>query len=504
MRDMRLPLSATWRIDSPPPAIMPMKRPMHALELDRRLLARLDVGEKDGRGDQGQDEESRPGDVTLHAEPPETEVTYSNGGNGVVRQWGTEAMGQCCPRLPNRQAAASESKRTSRQPALPHCRIASSPHYCDHACGGRLVQERRVVNDKLGHGRAVQHGGGRAGTWCSCQGSSGAVEDGKLCGTDIQSKHAACSIGCARCSSGRVLARPGRVGARLPAARDRLRRDERRLSPVLCRGRTGQDDRGHHALRRRRARRNVDRSPLRSARPRGAASGRLDEVAPALFLHRPDRLASSSSPVSSAGAAPTTRRPRHRAVQTRTVLDNAGVLLKTAGLSYEHVVAARVFITDDSLFEAMNEEYAQYFTTSPPARATAVTGLIAASPRWRLPSSPRPPREQVLGAAVSPSLPLSSAVRAGQPRASVRCARQHRRERQRRRRADARDRSSPHPPNARRGRPVVPAHRGQHDLPARPRAPEKRGRDPPRSVPFGSAVADRGRRQLVARTGSSK
>jgi enamine deaminase RidA (YjgF/YER057c/UK114 family) len=34
--------------------------------------------------------------------------------------------------------------------------------------------------------------------------------------------------------------------------------------------------------------------------------------------------------------------------QTRTVLDNAGVLPKTAGLSHEHAVAARVFITDDS------------------------------------------------------------------------------------------------------------------------------------------------------------
>ena len=38
------------------------------------------------------------------------------------------------------------------------------------------------------------------------------------------------------------------------------------------------------------------------------------------------------------------------------------MLLRTAGLSYANVVAARVFLTDDSFFEAMNDEYGRYFS----------------------------------------------------------------------------------------------------------------------------------------------
>ena len=63
-------------------------------------------------------------------------------------------------------------------------------------------------------------------------------------------------------------------------------------------------------------------------------------------------------------------------MQTSTVLDNAGILLKTAGLTYADVVSARVFLVDDTYFEAMNDEYRRYFTTEPPARATAITGLM--------------------------------------------------------------------------------------------------------------------------------
>jgi 2-iminobutanoate/2-iminopropanoate deaminase len=46
--------------------------------------------------------------------------------------------------------------------------------------------------------------------------------------------------------------------------------------------------------------------------------------------------------------------------QTKTILDNAGVLLRAAGLTYSDVVAARVFLTDDSLFEEMNNQYRTY------------------------------------------------------------------------------------------------------------------------------------------------
>jgi 2-iminobutanoate/2-iminopropanoate deaminase len=99
--------------------------------------------------------------------------------------------------------------------------------------------------------------------------------------------------------------------------------------------------------------------------------------------------------------------------QTSTILDNAGTLLRTAGLTFADVVSARVFLTDDSIFEAMNDEYRKYFTTNPPARATGVTGLMGndALVEITLIASIEP--KQVIGPPVSPSLPLSSAVRAG-------------------------------------------------------------------------------------------
>ena len=99
--------------------------------------------------------------------------------------------------------------------------------------------------------------------------------------------------------------------------------------------------------------------------------------------------------------------------QTKQVLDNAGVLLKTAGLSYEDVVAARVFLTDESLFDDMNNTYRTYFLTDPPARATAIAPLMGSENTVEITLIASTTGKQVLGPAVSPSLPLSSAVRAG-------------------------------------------------------------------------------------------
>ena len=100
-------------------------------------------------------------------------------------------------------------------------------------------------------------------------------------------------------------------------------------------------------------------------------------------------------------------------LQTKTILDNAGALLKTAGLSYENVVASRVFITDDTYFEEMNDQYRRYFTSSPPARATAVAGLMGNDARVEITLIASAAPKRILGPSVSPSLPLSSAVLAG-------------------------------------------------------------------------------------------
>ena len=100
-------------------------------------------------------------------------------------------------------------------------------------------------------------------------------------------------------------------------------------------------------------------------------------------------------------------------VQTKQVLDNAAVLLKTAGLTFDDVVAARVFVTDDTLFNDMNDTYRTYFLTDPPARATAVASLVSSGTSVEITLIASTMGKQVLGPAVSPSLPLSTAVRTG-------------------------------------------------------------------------------------------
>jgi 2-iminobutanoate/2-iminopropanoate deaminase len=63
------------------------------------------------------------------------------------------------------------------------------------------------------------------------------------------------------------------------------------------------------------------------------------------------------------------------AAQTKTVLDNGAAILKQAGMSYADVVSARVFLPDDSHFQAMNAAYRPYFPSAPPARATVKAAL---------------------------------------------------------------------------------------------------------------------------------
>jgi 2-iminobutanoate/2-iminopropanoate deaminase len=55
--------------------------------------------------------------------------------------------------------------------------------------------------------------------------------------------------------------------------------------------------------------------------------------------------------------------------QTHQVLKNIGAILKTTGLTYDNVVKTTCLLADMNDFKAMNEVYATYFTTDPPARA---------------------------------------------------------------------------------------------------------------------------------------
>jgi 2-iminobutanoate/2-iminopropanoate deaminase len=56
--------------------------------------------------------------------------------------------------------------------------------------------------------------------------------------------------------------------------------------------------------------------------------------------------------------------------QTRLVLDNLKAVLEADGLTMDHVVSTSVFMKDLNEFGKMNEVYATYFKTAPPARAT--------------------------------------------------------------------------------------------------------------------------------------
>lgn len=56
--------------------------------------------------------------------------------------------------------------------------------------------------------------------------------------------------------------------------------------------------------------------------------------------------------------------------QTEQVLRNLAEVLRAAGTSLEEVIKTTVFLADMEDFAAMNEVYARYFSSEPPARST--------------------------------------------------------------------------------------------------------------------------------------
>ena len=58
------------------------------------------------------------------------------------------------------------------------------------------------------------------------------------------------------------------------------------------------------------------------------------------------------------------------AVQTERVLQNLKGIVEASGSSLQHAVKTTVFLADLNDFAAMNEVYARYFLTHPPARST--------------------------------------------------------------------------------------------------------------------------------------
>jgi len=67
--------------------------------------------------------------------------------------------------------------------------------------------------------------------------------------------------------------------------------------------------------------------------------------------------------------------------QTRRALDNLKAVLEGAGSSLDNVVKTTVFLVDFGEFGAMNEVYATYFTSDPPARSTVEVSTLPAGAR---------------------------------------------------------------------------------------------------------------------------
>jgi 2-iminobutanoate/2-iminopropanoate deaminase len=57
-------------------------------------------------------------------------------------------------------------------------------------------------------------------------------------------------------------------------------------------------------------------------------------------------------------------------LQTERVLENLKGVVEAAGSSMQRVVKATVFLADMNDFAEVNEVYARYFVTHPPARST--------------------------------------------------------------------------------------------------------------------------------------
>jgi 2-iminobutanoate/2-iminopropanoate deaminase len=62
--------------------------------------------------------------------------------------------------------------------------------------------------------------------------------------------------------------------------------------------------------------------------------------------------------------------------ETNQVMHNLQAILTTAGMDFSNIVKTTIFLSDMSLFTAVNEVYGKYFSSNFPARETvAVKGL---------------------------------------------------------------------------------------------------------------------------------
>lgn len=63
--------------------------------------------------------------------------------------------------------------------------------------------------------------------------------------------------------------------------------------------------------------------------------------------------------------------------EVKQTLDNIGLVLKEAGMSFDHVVSVNVYLTDMDLFQRMNAVYIKYFKEPRPVRTTVGVTRLA-------------------------------------------------------------------------------------------------------------------------------
>ena len=70
--------------------------------------------------------------------------------------------------------------------------------------------------------------------------------------------------------------------------------------------------------------------------------------------------------------------PEEFEAEVRQLLDNTGIILREAKMSYADVVSVQIYLTDMELFARMNAIYTTYFKADRPARTTVGVVKLAA------------------------------------------------------------------------------------------------------------------------------
>jgi len=77
----------------------------------------------------------------------------------------------------------------------------------------------------------------------------------------------------------------------------------------------------------------------------------------------------------------TAKIPAEFEAEVRQTLDNIGLILKEAGMSFDNAVAVNVYLTDMDLFQRMNAVYVTYFKEPRPARTTVGVAKLVGTAR---------------------------------------------------------------------------------------------------------------------------